>query len=212
MILAKVVFALTVFAVDIEEIFGHGKLMKPISRASRWRDSRFADSERHYTDNQFFAEAYTRNNFKCGVCGDPYNEIAPRETENGGRYGTGTIVETYKRGQRIAVTVSLDANHGGYFKFAVCPLSENQPETEECFRKYPLKFPDGSRLLPIKESYRGKITVYVDLPKNLSCKHCSFRWHYRCGNNSHKCKDGVERRGCSLKQEIFRGCADISIL
>lgn len=35
---------------------------------------------------------YAINNGKCGVCGDNYADPQPRANENGGKYGTGTIV------------------------------------------------------------------------------------------------------------------------
>ncbi|KAJ8669106.1 hypothetical protein QAD02_000365 [Eretmocerus hayati] len=216
MISVKLVLALAVFAVDLQEILGHGKLMRPIARASRWRDDRFNESEPHYEDNQLYCGGigvYTSNGYKCGVCGDPYNQPSPRENENTGKYGNGIIVETYRKGQQIKANVSLDTNHKGYFKFALCPLSKKQPiETEECFKKYPLKLTNGSRLRPIKRWEQGFILIDLNLPKNLTCEHCSFRWHYRSGNNWHPCRDGAGRTGCSLNHEVFRGCADIRII
>ena len=37
------------------------------------------------------------NNGRCGVCGDNWAEERPRENENGGKYGTGTISEVRKK-------------------------------------------------------------------------------------------------------------------
>ena len=39
------------------------------------------------------------NNGRCGVCGDNWAEERPRENENGGKYGTGTISEVRKLAQ-----------------------------------------------------------------------------------------------------------------
>ena len=43
---------------------------------------------------------------KCGVCGDPCDQ-SPRENEAGGKYATGTIVESYNVGAVMPVTVQI---------------------------------------------------------------------------------------------------------
>lgn len=38
---------------------------------------------------------YELNRGKCGVCGDPWNLREPRPNEDGGKYGTRTVVRSY---------------------------------------------------------------------------------------------------------------------
>jgi len=38
-------------------------------------------------------QVHIRNGGKCGLCGDNYKISPPRPNENGGLYGTGTIVQ-----------------------------------------------------------------------------------------------------------------------
>ena len=81
-----------------------------------------------------FKVQYEKNNGKCGVCGDPWNESPPRRHENGGVFGNGVLGRRYSPGQVIDVEVELTSNHKGYFEFRLCPLSSAQ-EQQECFDK-----------------------------------------------------------------------------
>lgn len=128
----------------------------------------------------------------------------------------------YQQGQEINIKFILTSNHMGHAEFSICPLKDdNDVETEECFKKYPLTQleciqPDNNCTnLPDKNKVivRGNENIYrlkAVLPEDLSCDHCVLRWHYRAGNNMRRCPDGVERFGCG-PQEIFRGCSDIRI-
>ena len=40
------------------------------------------------------------NKGKCGICGDRWDGPKPRDHEVGGKYYQGTIVETYKKGEK----------------------------------------------------------------------------------------------------------------
>ena len=53
--------------------------------------------------------------------------------------------------------------------------------------------------------------IELVLPEGLVCEHCSFRWHYRAGNNWGICSNGMGRMGCG-PQETYRQCADVEIL
>lgn len=61
----------------IDECSGHGILMKPPSRSSVWRFSKFKSFHvpENYDDNALFCGGATRlhkNGGKCGPCGDAY--------------------------------------------------------------------------------------------------------------------------------------------
>jgi hypothetical protein len=115
-------------------------------------------------------------------------------------------------GQVIDVSVSLTANHLGYFVFRVCPVTDESREvTQECLNKYELKV-DGTNdpKYQLPDTIKGIFTVRVKLPDELSCDRCVFQWDYRTGNNWGKCEDGSMKTGCG-PQETFRGCADIRI-
>lgn len=65
---------------------------------------------------------WQRNQGKCGICGDPWDVKPPRPHEDGGLYGTGTVVRTYKAGQTIEVVTNIVANHMGYMTYKICPF------------------------------------------------------------------------------------------
>ena len=70
--------------------------------------------------------------------------MQPRSNENGGAYGQGVIVRSYRTGSNIDISVELTANHKGFFEFRLCPLDEQTaPETDECFNRHVLRTADG---------------------------------------------------------------------
>ena len=83
-----------------------------------------------------FAVHWLENGGKCGVCGDPWSQ--PRLHESGGVYATGLLGRQYSPGQLIDIDVELTANHQGYFEVRLCPLSDDDFQTEDqfCFEKY----------------------------------------------------------------------------
>lgn len=128
----------------------------------------------------------------------------------GGKYGgSGVIVASYEDAYTVNVGVQITANHLGYIYFELCNLDEFHVESEECFKKYRLKFADGNDKYHIGTTL-GWIDATVVLPKGLSCEHCVLRWTYYCGNNWGFCEDGTGALGCG-PQENFVSCADISI-
>ncbi|XP_057337390.1 uncharacterized protein LOC130675621 [Microplitis mediator] len=206
-------------------VFGHGMLMDPVNRASAWR--RGFNTPINYNDNENYCGGYnvqyTQNKGKCGVCGDDYSLKRPRPNEDGGIYGTKTIVKTYIEGQEFTANVTLTSNHRGYFEFSLCPLllSNNNSinnlssvveETEECFKKYPILTVDGKDKYILPSSETGNYQIKLILPKNIICHHCSLRWHWKVANNWGICEDGTGGAvGCG-PQETFRTCSDITIL
>lgn len=68
----------------------------------------------------------------------------PRPHENGGAYGKGVIVQSYRPDSDMEIGVELTANHRGYFEFRLCPLNQQKtPETDECFDRHLLTRSDG---------------------------------------------------------------------
>lgn len=198
----------------IKSIQAHGKLADPVSRSSMWRLG--YKTPQNYEDNQLFCGGvqvqYEKNGGKCGVCGDPYD--GARENEVGGKYANGIIVRNYTMGQLMKARVDLTANHKGWFMFDLCPKKRYEDkETEECFEKHPLKIATtGAVHFPVKGEWGSKsIVVPLNLPKNVACNFCVFRWKYNAGNSWGV--DPVTKKGCvgCGNQEQFYGCADIKI-
>lgn len=44
--------------------------------------------------HHYSVQVQQQNKGRCGPCGDDYRDPQPRANENGGLYGTGTIVKT----------------------------------------------------------------------------------------------------------------------
>lgn len=206
------VIAILLIFQTINEINGHGMVLKPPGRGSRWKTDRSAPI--NYDDNGsncggFANQWYTWNGL-CGICGDPYQETRPRSHEIGGKFGgSGVIVANYTRGSSIQVTVKITANHLGKFVFDLCNL-DAESESDACFEKYPLSTVDGKTEYDIG-SATGDYNVVLQLPQSLTCTHCVLRWTYICGNNWGFCPGGGGRLGCG-PQEHFRTCSDIEIL
>ncbi|XP_032663234.1 uncharacterized protein LOC116840526 [Odontomachus brunneus] len=218
MAFAKVLVLALVAAINLQGIYGHGRLMDPINRSSVWRDARFKhlNLPKNYNDNENFCGGvgihHGKNGGKCGLCGDDWSRPQPRANENGGLYGNGVIVSEYKKGQTITVYVHLSANHLGTFNFNACPLkSPTDLETDECFEQYPLPLADGSGYLRKVPGGVREFKIDLKLPSNLSSKHTVIRWNYRTGNTWGICPDGKGAMGCG-PQETFRSCSDVSIL
>lgn len=194
----------------IEFIQGHGMVMDPINRGSRWRSDRSAIPD--YNDNQAdcggIQNQYNKYQGKCGMCGDEYGNIKPRAHELRGTYGQGVIVNTYQSGSTINVLVRITANHKGKFVFKICNLDKEQ-ETEECFDRLPVRTATGTEYV-LTSSSPGDYVVPLVLPQDLQCKHCVLQWTYITGNNWGYCADGTGRLGCG-PQEHFRTCSDIII-
>ena len=195
----------------IEFVRGHGMIMDPINRASRWRnDSRAKPDYNDMEGNCGGFEAQFNNyNGKCGMCGDQYGDPKPRAHELGGTYGQGVIVKTYKSESTINVLVRITSNHNGKFVFKICNL-DKENETEECFDRQLVRLQNGLDYV-LASSIPGDFVVPLVIPKNLQCKRCVLQWTYTAGNNWGICNDGKGRLGCG-PQEHFRTCSDITIV
>lgn len=192
-------------------ILGHGRVMDPIGRSSRWRlDS---SAPKNYNDMETFCGGYNvqwnQNGGKCGLCGDKYGDATPRQHELGGTFGQGVIVKAYTQGSLINVNVDITSNHRGYFYFKICNL-DDQNESEACFERYTLLTSSGSDKYVLPSTSAGNYIVPLRLPSNLYCNHCVLQWTYVAGNNWGVCPDGSGALGCG-PQEHFRICSDIQI-
>ncbi|XP_039312890.1 uncharacterized protein LOC105197030 [Solenopsis invicta] len=209
----KFLFIFTLATFSLKEIHGHGMLMEPVNRGSAWRKG-FKTPINYDDDGNYCGGLFEqiKNGGKCGLCGDDYTMPQPRPNENGGTYGTGTIVKTYKAGQIIELEAKLTANHMGHFQYTICVLNSGKElETEECFAQYPLKLTDGNNKYVLKSSDSGTYKMKAYLPQNLICEHCVLRWEYVAANNWGKCEDGSHKMGCG-PQETFKTCSDIRIV
>ncbi|CAO1341620.1 unnamed protein product [Diamesa serratosioi] len=195
----------------IQLIEGHGMIMDPINRGSRWRidSSARPDYNDMQTDCGGIQTQYNMYNGKCGMCGDTFGDNKPRAHELGGTYGQGVSVKTYNRGSTINVLVKITANHKGKFVFKICNL-DKEIESEECFDRQPVRLQNGQDYVLVA-SNPGDFVVPIVLPKDLQCKRCVLQWTYITGNNWGYCSDGTGRLGCG-PQEHFRTCSDITIL
>ncbi|KAJ8958026.1 hypothetical protein NQ318_002030 [Aromia moschata] len=206
---------LIVFYLGIHEVFGHGRLIEPPSRASAWRYG--FDTPHNYNDHELYCGGFTRqwvkNDGKCGVCGDAWDSKAPRAHEYGGTYGQGIIVRRYGVGSVITIRVELTANHFGYFEFSICPNYKNP--TQACLEKNILKLArpqedvDHNNVRYFPKEGNKVYEMKYRLPKK-SCEHCLLQWRYIAGNNWGNCPNGTGAVGCG-PQEEFRACADIKI-
>ena len=191
-------------------VHGHGKLTKPPSR-----NHLSNDDCPHCLNTGGLGVMVDQNKITRGLCGNSKNEI---QTWN----IPGDIVQEYKKGQSIPVSVLITAHHMGYFVVEIC----NSPDiSEECFKplcvtgtncyshwKTPTK---GENFYNFMSDYKGEFiengvqefTWNVDLPKDLECSHCVLRWIYYTTNSCPKYNDDK----LPIFSEQFINCADISI-
>lgn len=210
-------------------VYGHGMMLDPVGRGSRWRYDRSAIA--NYNDNENFCGGgavsfkfffLLKLGFKyifmiqksqlkgnCGFCGDSPRLAQPRPHELGGTYGQGVIVKTYKQQQNIDISINLATNHLGYFEFELCNLDKHGKESDACFQENKLDLIEGGKRKYIGSS-RGLLKYTVVIPSGLRCEHCVIRWIYRAGNNWGFCNDGSGRNDCG-PQEYYVHCADIKI-
>ena len=176
----KILCALLVASL-LDEISGHGMLMDPVNRASRWKVD--GSTPRDYNDMEGFCGGFNvmwnQNGGKCGLCGDNYANSRPRAHELGGTFGLGVVMKTYTQGQTIPVTVKITANHKGYFYFKICNL-DVEAESDACFERYNVQTTVGSTY-PLTTSEAKDYIVNLQLPTNLYCNHCVLQWTYKCG-------------------------------
>ncbi|KAL8583260.1 hypothetical protein ACOMHN_043095 [Nucella lapillus] len=213
------VVGMVMVGVLVERVRGHGRMLKPVMRSSRWRDPRYPSAPRDYTDNQLFCGGFAIQQAKngvCGVCGDPADAPEPRDNEAGGKYANGVIVETYSQGQTISVQVEITANHFGYFVFKLCPNNNvSKVVSKSCLDQHVLTvvLTNGSL---VDRYYIGSaiglINLNLRLPSDITCTQCVLQWTYVAANSYGCFPDGSQCCvGCG-PQENFVNCADVAII
>ena len=121
------------------------------------------------------------------MCGDDWSLERPRENENGGKFGTGTIARTYVQGQVIEVEVELTTNHWGWFEMKLCPVNDKLAlEDDKCMDRHPLFLAneDSTKFYIPKDSKKKDTFKYkVKLPNNVVCSQCVLQWTYWTGKD-----------------------------
>ena len=207
----KTIFIISVISPAL--VSGHGRLIEPPSRSSMWRYG--FNNPPNFNDHESYCGGFTRqwqiNGGKCGVCGDPWDQMQPRENEGGGKYGRGTITRVYKQGEDFRVKIELTANHMGYFEFRLCPQNNPLvPASQSCLDRHLLEQSNGEGARYYPGDGNQVFDIRLKLPANLTCSQCVLQWRYVAANNWGVCSDGSGRVGCG-PQEEFRACSDVSI-
>jgi len=202
-------------------IESHGYLSEPVARSSAWLvDPSFRECCSYYSHMEMFcgglAHQWNNNGGKCGICGEPYDRPV-KLFEKGGQMYKGTSVKTYQQGQQIDVKVMLTANHKGYFEFRLCNVdaTPSSDATQACLDRGLLTMAnsDSTKFRDLDKYGTGLITVRVQLPSNVACRHCVFQWKYTTGNNwGTDPITGQSGLGFGIENETFMGCADITIV
>lgn len=188
--------------VVLPTVNGHGMIIDPASRASRWRYG--FQGPRQYTDNELSCGGrnvqWGKHKGKCGVCGDEYGIANPKYVHPGAYATNPPIVKVYFEGQKIDVKVKITANHKGYFIFRVAPLV-NPPIKQDDLDKTMLELENGNSEWKLLSSHGNTVqTITLRLPRGLTCRHCVLQWWWSTGNNH-----------VNNKPETFVNCADIEI-
>ncbi|CAF1008607.1 unnamed protein product [Rotaria sp. Silwood1] len=212
---------LYILACCFVSIHGHGYLLDPVARSSAWLvDQSFKQCCTYPNHMEMFCggtqHQWNVHGGKCGICGESYDRPV-KVFEKGGAMYTGKIVKTYNQGQQIDVTVVLTANHKGYFEFRLCNLDNNpnSDATQECLDRRLLKIAgtDSTKFRDVDKYGSQAITVRVQLPSDVACRHCVFQWKYTTGNSwGTDPVTGQSGLGMGIENETFMGCSDISIV
>ncbi|XP_055906645.1 uncharacterized protein LOC129941900 [Eupeodes corollae] len=208
--IATLIAVLNIFCT---KVIGHGMLLVPVSRSSRWRYDESAP--KNIEDSMLNCGGadvmWGTNAGECGLCGDDYSLPTPRPNELGGTFGEGVITKQYVNESQVELGIQVIVNQMGFFYFDICNLDEFHEESEDCFKENPILLADGSDKFYVEEKV-GRLNVQIMFPPELDCMHCVLRWNYQAGNNWGKCEDGSLGLGCGPHQENYKGCSDISIL
>jgi len=118
----------------------------------------------------------------------------------------GKVHTRFIAGETVDLSWMVSAPHGGHYQYRLCL---DGTDTEECFKKTPLLFADGSQWhgleWPCDDCTRKKDqfgrydnVVKVDkvvIPKDIQCERCTLGWRW----------------DASTEPTIFTSCADVSI-
>ncbi|CAF1402410.1 unnamed protein product [Rotaria sordida] len=212
---------LVLFPYFLISVYGHGYLFEPVARSSAWLvDSSFRQCCTWPNHMEMFCggmgHQWNVNDGKCSICGESYDKKV-KLFEKGGAMYKGTVVKTYTQGQQIDVKVMLTANHKGYFEFRLCNLdaSPSRDATQECLDRHQLiiAHTNSTKFRDVSKYGSEIITVCVQLPPDVACRHCVFQWKYTAGNSwGTDPITGQSGAGLGREKETFMGCSDIAIL
>ncbi|XP_020912353.2 uncharacterized protein LOC110250096 [Exaiptasia diaphana] len=186
-------------------VLGHGYMIDPPARNACWKE--FGQCVPNYTPNELNCggrPTQIANDGKCGVCGD---RVGTKKHVYPGRYATGFITRTYRKGQEITAKIHITANHKGWFEFRVGDIGA--PPITQPKLSYLLTNSLGKTRYPLRGSGNSYETIKLRLPAGLTCRHCVLQWWWKVGNSW-----GCDADGCGLghgHQETFVNCADIQI-
>merc|ERR1719394_977138 len=93
---------------------------------------------------------------KCGVCGDAYGDVEPRQHEDGGKYGKGIITAQYQPGQVIQTSTQITAHHKGFVEFKLCPRNDETmtgDELQACLDANVLSVHTGGTKYPLADTH-----------------------------------------------------------
>ena len=94
-------------------------------------------------------------------------------------------------------------------------MNSNAEATQECLDRRLLKIAgtDSTKYRDVDKFGSELITVRVQLPVDVACRHCVFQWKYTTGNNwGTDPITGQSGIGMGIENETFMGCSDISIV
>jgi hypothetical protein len=87
--------------------------------------------------------------------------------------------------------------------------------TQECLDRGLLKMAnnDSTKFRDVGSYGAQAITVSLQLPSNVVCRHCVFQWKYTAGNKwGTDPVTGEQGLRLGIEHETFMGCADITIV
>lgn len=91
----------------------------------------------------------------------------------------------------------------------------NSDATQDCLDRRVLKIAgtESTRFRDVGNYGSVAITIRVQLPPDVACRHCVFQWKYTTGNNwGTDPATGQSGLGMGVENETFMGCSDISIV
>jgi len=117
----------------------------------------------------------------------------------------GKVSATWKAGSIVEVAWVVSVNHKGYYQYRLCL---DGSDTEECFKKTPLKFEDGklwhwldspcstcNGTAPDHGASVPRLADRIVIPDNVQCDRCTLGWRW----------------DAYMESTIFTGCADVTV-
>ncbi|XP_060571961.1 uncharacterized protein LOC132730123 [Ruditapes philippinarum] len=213
--MSRFAFLVLVF---VPYVMGHGYLAIPPARNSMWREG--FSTPKNYNDMGLncggYSNQWDKHDGECGLCGDPVQNLMPRDHEAGGMNApyNRPISRCYNtRDNVMDITVRITAYHKGYFEFRLCVNNDMTSDDEDCAEEgmlLTIAGTYGATRYDINNVEQEFYTFQLDMPQGIVCTQCILQWKYNAGNNW-----GCDDDDCGMgfgKQENFINCADIAII